>query len=368
MKPTRGQLAIAGAALALVVLIAWLARRDDVRGDPGKTPTSTNGGASGANTTTTGSVVASAIPIVAPSAAASAGRVTIDVPWGTGSGALGKNNPKEGNPEAPMSIVVDANGITWVLDQVNGRIVRYGKDGKVLDTIPLTLRGAQDLALTKDGNVVVLDRLADKQLAILGPDGKVRGTLSLEGKNLAEGGAATGVFVDGDKVYVEKEHESLVKVGDTKGTADPDREEIPGRPTRDGTGYIRAWLGEVPGVRAFVTFSNREPRAQRFTRQLTTPFLATGIALLDTDSAGIIYFGVMGAKVSPSGEPEGEAFVTVYCLEPLHGAPIGQTTVVANAGVEETFRDFTVLESGGAVYMKRTESGVSIVPIDCRAQ
>lgn len=367
MRPTRGQLAIGGAALALVVLIAWLAKRDEVRVEGADNAPATNGASSLASANN-GSVAASSIPIVAPSAVASAGRSSIEIPWGTGSGALGKKNPSEGNAEAPMSIVVDANGITWVLDQVNGRIVRYGKDGKVLDTIPLSLRGAQDLALTKDGNVVVMDRIADKQLAILGPDGKLKGTLSLEGKNLAEGGAATGVFVDGDKVYVEKEHESLVKVGDTKGNADPDREEIPGRPTRDGTGYVRAWLGEVPGVRAFVTVSNRDPKAQRFTRQFTTPFMATGIALLDTDRAGIIYFGVVGAKMSPSGEQEGAAFVTVYCLEPMHGAPIGQTTVEANTGAEETFREFTVLDSGGAVYMKRTESGVSLVPIDCRSQ
>lgn len=176
------------------------------------------------------------------------------------------------------------------------------------------------------------------------------------------------MFVDGDKVYVEREHESLVKVGDTKGNADPDREEVPGRPTRDGQGYIRAWLGEIPDVRAFVTYSNRESKTQRFTRQLTTPFVASGIVLLDTDRAGIIYLGIVGAKLSPSGEPEGSPNVTLYCLEPMHGAPIGQTTVPANTGAEETFRDFAVLDSGGAVYMKRTEQGVEVVPIDCRAQ
>lgn len=332
MRDARAKVAMGGALIGLIALIAWLARRPQVRVD---TPS-------------------------APSAVANAGRAKIEVPWGRGGGALGKKNPPEGNPEAPMSLVVDADGVTWVLDQVNGRIVRYDKAGKALDTIPISLRGAQDLALTPDGNVVVLDRLADKQLAIIGPDGKVRGTLSLEGKNLKEGGAATGVFVDGDKVYVERAHQSLVKVGDTKGNADPDREELPGRPTRDGQGYIRAWLDEgYPKVRAFVTFANKESKVRRFTRALNLPFSAKALALLDTDRAGIIYVGVVA---------ENDPTVTVYCLDPTHGVAIGQTTVPANTGAEETFRDFAVLDSGGAVYMQRTEQGVSVIPIDCRAQ
>jgi hypothetical protein len=361
MENARAKFAIGGGLIAVIALITWLAQRPEVRVDANQTSPSPSGATPVASTNApAGSIAASAIPIVAPSAAASSGRTTIEVPWGTGSGALGKKNPQEGNPEGPMSLVVDANGITWVLDQVNGRIVRYGKDGKVLDTIPLTLRGAQDLALTPDGNVVVLDRLADKQLAIIGPDGKVRGTLSLEGKNLTEGGAATGVFVDGNKVYVENQHESLVKVGDTKGTADPDREEVPGRPTRDGQGYIRAWLDEgYPKMRVFVTFANKETKTNRFTRALNLPYSAVALALLDSDRAGIIYLGVVA---------ENEPKVTVYCLESAHGVPIGQTTVPANTSVEETFRDFAVLDSGGAVYMQRTEQGVSVIPIDCRAQ
>jgi len=90
--------------------------------------------------------------------------------------------------------------------------------------------------------------------------------------------------------------------------------------------------------------------------------------VFDDGTLQIIYLGIVGAKLSPSGEQEGNPTVTVYCLEPMHGAPIGQTTVPANTGAEETFRDFAVLDSGGAVYMKRTEQGVEVVPIDCRAQ
>ena len=369
MKFSSRKLAASAAAAGLVALVAWLARRE---AQPPGAPENVVSGASSAPitpTTNTTPMVAptatasAAMPAAGPSASAAPAQL---IPWGTGSGALGRTSPQEGNPEAPMSVSVGPDGTRWVLDQVNDRIVRYGKDGKVIDTLPLTVKGAQDVVATKDGGALVLDRLADKRVVVLGPDGKPRGALTLEGKGLTEGGAATGLFVDGDGVYVEREHEQLVKLGDTRGTADPDRKEIPGRPTRDGGGYVRAWLGEVPGQRAFVTFSNK-PEGMRFTRQINTTYLATGIVLLDTDRAGTIYLGVVGGKTAPNGELEGEPFLTLYCLEPAHGAPIGQTTAPANTGPEETFRELAVQDEGGVVYLRRTEKGVSMMTLDCRS-
>lgn len=364
MEISRGKLAAIGGALGLIALIAWLAKREPVApyGAHGPSATSTGSGA----TTIVPTVTLPVLPSASLSAPIKALPPPQEIAWGTGSGALGHKLPSEGNPEGPMAMSIGPDGTRWVLDQVNDRIVRYSKDGKVIDTLPLTVKGAQDIVATKDGGAVVLDRLGDKRLVVIGPDGKPRGALTLEGKGLTEGGAATGVFVDGDKIYVEREHEQLVKVGDTKGNADPDRKEIPGRPTRDGGGFIRAWLGEVPGQRAFVTFTNKEPESHRFTRQLNTAFVATGIVLLDTDRAGIIYLGVIGGKASPSGELEGEPFITLYCLEPAHGAPIGTATAPANSSPEETFRELAVQDEGGVIYMKRSEKGVTMMPLDCR--
>lgn len=353
-------------ALVLVVLVVvvWLARRDDRKTANNETKPNATSASPTLNVAPT--VIASgggavSAPIVVAKAAPS-----INVPWGTGSGALGKKAPQEGNPEAPMSLAVGPDGVTWVLDQVNDRIVRYGRDGKVIDIIPLTVKGAQDIVIAKDGTALVLDRLVDKRVAIIGPDGKPQGSLTLEGKGIPEGGGATGVFTQGNSVWVEREHERSVRIGDTKGTADADRKEAAGRPTRDGSGFIRGWLEPIPGQRAFVTFTNKDSEAQRFTRQITTALVSLGVVVLDTDAAGIIYFGVLGGKVNADGQPEGAPIITLYCLEPLHGAPIGQTSFAANQSVEETFRELVVLDEGGALFMKRTESGVSIVPVDCR--
>ncbi|MGZ3420529.1 MAG: hypothetical protein ACXVEE_21820 [Polyangiales bacterium] len=318
---------------------------------------STNG--SGATAVTSATQTASTAS-AAPSAVASgkgSSKNVFSLPWGTSSGSLGKSDPKEGNPEAPMSVVVDKNGTSWVLDQVNQRIVRIGKDGKVIDTIPIHLRGAQDLALAKDGSVLVLDRLADKQIAIVGPDGKVRASIAFEGKGIPEPGAVTGVFTDGDKVYVEREHQQLVLVGDTSGNSDPDHKEIPGRPSRDGTFYVNAYLTSVPGMEAIVSATDKASEAHRFTRKITSAVTLEGIVLLDTDAAGIIYLGVLTEGSAPQ--------VMIYCLEPTHGAPLGTVSAPANTSPHETFRELTVLDSGGVLYMSRGEGGVTGMKLDC---
>ncbi len=290
----------------------------------------------------------------------------VAIAWGTGKGELGKIERKEGNAEAPMSLVVGKDGTTWVLDQVNNRIVRFDKSGAPLEPIPLTLKAPQELAMGKDGTVAVLDRLVDKQVAILGPDGKPRGSLTLEGKGIEEGGSVSGVFIDGDKVYVEREHETVLRLGDTSGKPDPKRDETPGRPTRDGTAWIRAWMGEIPGQRVFVASRARDTEENRFTRQINATMLLTGILMLDSDAAGVIYLAALGSAVDEKGTTLGEPQIVLYCLEPTKGAVIGSTTAPASLTPHETFRELAVADEGGVLYLQRDAKGAKLVRLDCR--
>jgi hypothetical protein len=304
--------------------------------------------------------IAASAPNVPPKPADSS-NVLFRAKWGNGDGELGRNRPQEANPEGPMSLAVGPNGETYVLDQVNGRIVRVGKDGKVLGTIPSPVKAPQELAVAKDGSLLVADRLVDKAVSVIGPDGKVRGALTLEGKGMPEGGAMTGLFVDGDSVYAEREHQQLVKLGTTDGKADPLRTEIPGRPSRDGSFFVSAYLQD-PRTSVYVNATTRSPEAHRFTRSIQLGWEAIGIVGLDTDRAGIIYLAVVG---STNGEESG-ATVSLFCLEPDKGVPIGATSLPANTMPEETFRDLAVLDGGGALYVLRTESGVEVMRVDCR--
>lgn len=279
--------------------------------------------------------------------------------WGSGEGQLGRSAANESNPEAPMSLTVDALGQTWILDQVNGRLVKLDRQGKVVATTPIAVQAAQDVAVTADGKALVLDRLVDKEISVIGPDGKPAGSLPIEGKGLEEGGASTGVFADGDDVYVEREHGDSVRIGSTSGQADAERLEVPGRPAQDNKSFLTANIVDPQSGVVLVTAVERSG-AHRFTRQLPLGVPVVALNALDADRSGIIY---LGAVVQP---PQQSDFaVMVVCLDPLDGRPVGATQFPANTGPEETFREVTVLPEGGVLFLERTEQGARVVRYSC---
>lgn len=288
------------------------------------------------------------------------GKVVFFSAWGGAhKDQLGRERPEEGNPMGPMSLAHDARGKVYVLDQVNGRVVRRGPDGALEATSEVKLRAAQDVAVGKDGSMAVLDRLGDKAIALYDPAGALRGQLPLEGQGVTEPGFVTGVFVDGADVYVEREHGPLVKVGDVHGTPADPRSEIPGRPSRDGLSFLNAGLVDAPAGRAYVSSIDRASGQHRFTRELRLAAQIHGILLLDSDQAGTIYLAAALHE-----EPHKD-WVLLQCLEPLHGAPLGSAVLPANTMPEETFRDLTVLDGGGVIYAHRASDGVTYRRYDC---
>lgn len=283
--------------------------------------------------------------------------------WGSGRGQLGRSQPEEANPEAPMSLAEGADGTVIVLDQVNRRLVRYDQNGEEAGTSPLTMSEPQDIATAADGTAAVLDRLVDRTVTILSPDGRTVGTLPIEGEGIPEAGGVTAVMVDGDDVYVERENGPLVRIGDLLARPAEDRGEIPGRPTRDGLSYILAGLIEAPAGRFFVSSIERSSREHRFTRELMVPLILRQILLLDTDNAGIIYVAVAG---TPYGAEEEVEEVRLLCLMPNDGSTINGAVLPANTDPEETMREMIVLATGGVLFSMRSDEGVTIGRFDCR--
>ena len=300
--------------------------------------------------------------LVAPSGAdggqSTDGRVVFFSPWGgSANDQLGRERLVEGNPSGPMSLATDATGRTYVLDQVNGRVVRHGADGAVEAAIPVPVEGAQDLAVAADGSLVVLDRLVGKQVNVYDPSGRLRAEIPLDGVDVGDPGFLTGVFVDGKDVYVEREHGSLSRIGDTSGpAATPD--EVPGRPSRDGATWLHAGIVDPSAGRTFVSAVDRATGQHRFTRELRQKAEVRSILLLDSDAAGTIYF----ATELADGDHE---WVALTCLEPRHGQPVGAAVLPVNTLPEETFRDLTVLDRGGVVYALRSDTGVSYQAYEC---
>jgi hypothetical protein len=258
-----------------------------------------------------------------------------------------------------MSFSVDGSGRVWVLDQVNGRVQRFDEDGRVEASVRIDRPTAQDIALAGDGSMAVLDRFGGKDVAIFDPDGNPVGSLPLSGDGIESPGHVTGVFVDGDDVYVESEHGPLVRIGDTSGAPASPREEVPGRPSRDGTAWIKAGITDAAAGRAYVVSNERPSREHRFTRELRFDARLLSILLLDTDLAGTIYLGVEIEEA-----PEDNA-VVLTCLDGRTGEPLGSAWIPANTMPEETFRDAIVLDEGGVVVAIRSEDGVSYEQFDC---
>jgi hypothetical protein len=291
-------------------------------------------------------------------------RVVAEFGWGSGERDLGRNRPEEANPEAPMSLTVDAQGQVWIVDQVNGRLVKLDRHGKRLGEVPLPLQAAQDIAVAKDGTAVVMDRLVDRSIALIGPDGKPKGELPVEGKGLEEGGGATGVFTDGDDVFVEREHGDLVRVGSTKGVGDSERPEVPGRPSKDGQSWLSAGIVDREAGLVMVTAIEKPSRAHRFTRQYALGAPVVNLNLLDSDASGIIYLGSV-VEAPGSTEEAPQVAVVLLCVDPVDGRPLGRVALPPNTGPEETFRELVVPDEGGVLYLHRTEQGAQVLRVSC---
>lgn len=258
-----------------------------------------------------------------------------------------------------MSFAIGGRGDMYVLDQVNGRIARLDAGGAWQSTIPLDATTAQDIAVGEDGTVAVLDRFGGKDVTLFDDDGRKLGTLPLTGDGIEGAGEVTGIFVDGNDVYAEREHSALVKIGDTSGNPAAERSEIPGRPTRDGSAFISAGITDAEAGRTYVAANARPSEDHLFTREIQFEEGVLSLQLLDSDKKGTIYFA------AETREGESETAVILVCLSLSDGTQRGSAILPANEMPEESFRDFVVLDAGGVVYAHRTEEGVSYTQYDC---
>ena len=335
-----------GAGVAVIGVIVWWTTRkepDPLRG---------GGGSSGSNVEPVQSVsVVRSMPSAPPSNDPVARpKAFIRAGYGSKKGELGRDRPQEGNPEGPSSLVFAGKDLV-VLDQVNGRGVRYDANG-VFQSVFDAPHTAQEIAVASDGTMALMDRLSGKTITLTDPSGRKVAELPLSGDT----GLLTGVFFDGKDVYVEKEHGALVKVGSSDGTPSSDPTTLQGRPSRDGELLLTATLAQAAQGKVVLNGYDRKKAALRFARLIQVAIPAQSIVLLDTDAKGIIYLGVS------AGDPE-EA--TVACLDPKDGKVIGRVQIPMSDVPDESFRDFTVSAEGLIAAAIRSEDGVSYQTYRC---
>ena len=258
-----------------------------------------------------------------------------------------------------MSFRLDPEGNLLVLDQVNRRLQLFRPDGTFLSSVPIASDTAQDLALDPQGRAAVLDRLGPSGIQLYDTEGRPGARIPVAGGPVREGGATTGLLADGRGIYLESEHDAVIRVADANGTATDRSEVLPGRPTRDGRLFIKAGIISKAAGRVYV-------QAHGTDRQLAweTP-LALGrplihILLLDSDGAGRIYLGAEVGTEDPVSHTFPDLATLVARLSP-EGKPDGLLTLPpTTAEATEIFRPLVVDDRGTVFQLVTAPEGVRV--------
>jgi hypothetical protein len=281
-------------------------------------------------------------------------KVVVRGTWGSEPGQFGKLQAEESNPEAPMSLAVDGQGNLSILDQVNRRVQRFDRTGKLLGTLPIRSETTQDLAVEGD-KTYLLDRLgAEPGIEVLDSQGRPVERLPAVGGAVKEGGAITGLFTSSGAVYVENEHDDLVRVDGAS------NEEIPGRPSRDGRLYLKAAVVEKSAGRIYVQAHAQKDRDLAWETPLNLGRPLLHLLMLDSDRSGQVY---VAAEVGQE-DPQTHAFHDLATLV-IRLSPEGRLDGVLSlppttAEAAETFRPLVVGDDGTIYHMLVTEAGLQV--------
>jgi hypothetical protein len=351
--------------LILLLVVAWVIfrdRKEDAASPPQVAAPTAPPSANSPSATGKPVVAAPNVPAKAPEPKNLAkGQLVLHGKWGSEPGQFGRRHDAESNPEAPMAITVGAGGQVTIVDQINHRVQRFGKDGKPLSQLQTGGDTVQDLAPGAGGSTVLLDRLADRNVQVYGPDGKLSNEVSLVGKNVPEGGGVTGLFADDSGIYVEREHGVVVRVADAQGNSDPDRPELPGRPTRDGRYWISAQLIDRANGVVAVRAVDRNSNQPAWQSEVRFPAPILHLLLLDSDRNGMVYVAAdMGTESAGPPFMILEERVGVARLGG-GGSPRGMIEIPAFPTADESFRPLTVDDDGSIYAMVPGPDGVDVV-------
>ncbi|MEO6952674.1 MAG: hypothetical protein ABI321_12760 [Polyangia bacterium] len=267
--------------------------------------------------------------------------------WGSGPGQVGRRRDPESVSEGPMSFTHGKDGILYVLDQVNGRILRRSIDGTWLPPIKLQGITAQDLRVDATGGVAVLDRLGDKSLQRYDAAGNAQGSVPLMQLGLVDAAGATGLF-DDDRggLFVE---ESLQGQGKRVVHSIDGGPVLAGRPSRDGTQLVSAAIVSRTAGQLVVRALDVAGTTRWESPIVVTPSILS-IILCDTDSDGNIYVGVLHARPTTGSTELSDEELDVWKLS-SSGATEGHASLAHPASGLDTLHELSVGADGTVWWM-----------------
>lgn len=338
--------AVAVASVALLLLVL----RRPAPPEPGRAPVASRAardGAAGATRAEPGT--GASRPIDPPTRRLAIG-------FGDGPLDVGRRRDPETAAVGPSAIAIDRDGRLLINDPVHGRVLLLDRDGKPRATIKLPSPTVDDIVALADGSVGVLDRLGEKSVWRVGPDGKPRGEYAIEGGGLREASGTTGLFADPEGgLFVEVGHQTLQRVDGPTGP----RQTLPGRPRRDGGIYLRCAIADRKAgiVRLDALLRDGTP-AWTVNLPLGAPVLR--IRLVDSDLTGSSYVGAeVGLESSTPPYAIVDQKLVLVGIDPA-GQPRGTLALPTKPAPEETFRELTVGDDGTIYRMVITDQGVTI--------
>lgn len=249
-----------------------------------------------------------------------AGTRVLEAAWGAGPGDLGRSVARESSPMAPMSFLPDASGRALVLDQVNHR-VQVVEAGRVVRSIPLPSETFDDVARLGGDRVALLDRLVAGSVAVVDPSGKIEREIALVGEGIARAGDATSLHARDDGLWVEVDHDKLVRVADERGVAVASRSVVPGRFSADGRSWLSARVDADRAVTVTITPRDGSPATRG---RVAFPLPVLSIAALESDPGGRVMLVAVTIEESP--------------VAPYEVSRVDETLVVLDRGLAEQRR------------------------------
>lgn len=174
------------------------------------------------------------------------------LPWGEGTGQVGRSDPQEGLARGPEALAVTRDGRIVILDSVNRRVVVLDKDGKWNSAFALGLVESRFLA-ADERRIAVADVDVDRACELYAWSGALIKRMQIPALEQP----ATGLFLVAGRVWLESGHKQSVNLGEVPGGARGDAVSS-GRPVPAPGGFswaratldrTRDWTIETPTAR-----------------------------------------------------------------------------------------------------------------------
>ncbi len=275
--------------------------------------------------------------------------------WGAGPNQVGRRTDPESVADGPLALARARDGSLYILDQVHGRVLHRRKDGSYAAPIEVGDVAVQDLRAQEHG-LALLDRLHDHSVHLVDERGPPS-TIPLSSIGVVDPGGTTGLFMDAnDALYVE---ESLR--GEARRVTRPldGGPVLSGRPTADGKQLITAALDRATR-NAFAVRGLALDGSPRFSTTLTVNGALLSIALLDSDSDGNIYAGVLSATPVPGSYDYADEQLSLFRLD-AEGFEQAHIDLPHPPSPYASFRELEVAGAGEVWWMHAAPDGSGVV-------